>query len=242
MAPLTQLQNFYKATLTIAIPNGTTIGNFYVSVAPTVSAGYLVLSASNSSKREIIYYNAIGSDANGPFVTVPNVGSRGMGGTTAQSHDAQESIRMNVTAQHWADLLTEILTNIPASITALAASIANKADLVINNVFQGLQTFQAKATFNVSPTVPTPSTAQDAANMAYVLSVAMGGTIASGFNAATVTYDSDGRVKTIRDNQLGKNYLISYDSDDNPVKIFDGTSTWRFTYSGDQLAFITKVN
>jgi YD repeat-containing protein len=77
--------------------------------------------------------------------------------------------------------------------------------------------------------------------MAYVLSLVFGGTV-SGFNAMTVNYDALGRVKNVRDNQLGKTYIISYDSGDNPTKIFDGTSTWRINYSGDRVASITKNN
>lgn len=103
-----------------------------------------------------------------------------------------------------------------------------------NNVFSGLNSFTQ------SPQVPTPTTANDAANMSYVLSLVFGGSFVSGFNKMTVNYDTLGRVKNVRDNELGKIYLVSYDSQDNPIKIFDGTSTWRFNYSGDRLVSITK--
>lgn len=104
-----------------------------------------------------------------------------------------------------------------------------------NNIYTGLNTFSK------SPQVPTPSTANDAASMAYVLSLVFGGVFSIGFNKMTVNYDSQERVKNVRDNELGKSYLISYDRQDNPTKIFDGISTWRLNYSGDRLSGITKI-
>ena len=95
----TILQNFYKATIT---KNWTaTTGDFNVSVKPTTSSGWLVVSPNNTTLREIIKYTATGSNAFGDFVTVSNVGDRGLGGTTAQAHTIGETVRMNITAQHW---------------------------------------------------------------------------------------------------------------------------------------------
>jgi YD repeat-containing protein len=102
-----------------------------------------------------------------------------------------------------------------------------------NNVFAGLNSFTQ------SPQVPTPTTANDATNMSYVLSLVFGGVVA-GVNKMTVNYDTQGRVKNVRDNELGKIYIVSYDTQDNPIKIFDGTSTWRLNYSNDRLVSITK--
>jgi hypothetical protein len=76
--PLTSVQNFYKATLSIACGAGA--GKIYVSILPTVSVGYLVFSPSNTSLREIIWYDSIGTDGNGTYVNVPTVGDRGLGG------------------------------------------------------------------------------------------------------------------------------------------------------------------
>ena len=103
-----------------------------------------------------------------------------------------------------------------------------------NNVFTGLNSFTQ------SPQVPTPASANDAASMSYVLSLVFGGGVLSGFNKMTVNYDTLGRVKNVRDNEQGKIYIVTYDIKDNPIKIFDGTSTWRFNYSNDRLVSITK--
>lgn len=110
-----------------------------------------------------------------------------------------------------------------------------KASKVDDNVFLG------DNTFNVSPQVPAPVAANDAVNLAYVLGI-VAGSVITGFNAITISRDNYGRVKSVRDNQLGKIYLISYDANDNPTKIFDGTSTWRFVYTGDVLTSIIKHN
>lgn len=116
--------------------------------------------------------------------------------------------------------------------TKVASFITNL--LSGNNVFTGLNSFTQ------SPQVPTPTTANDAANMSYVLSLVFGGGVVAGINKMTVNYDASGRVKNVRDNELGKIYIISYDTQDNPTKIFDGISTWRFVYSNDRLVAITK--
>lgn len=104
-----------------------------------------------------------------------------------------------------------------------------------NNIYTGLNSFAQ------SPQVPTPSSANDAVSMAYVLSLVFGGIFAVGFNKMSVNYDSQSRPKNIRDNELGKSYLITYDTQDNPTKVFDGVNTWRLNYSGDRLSGITKI-
>lgn len=102
----TQLQNFYKTTITRNW--SATTGDFNVSTKPTISSGWLVVSPNNTTLREIIKYTATGTNAYGDFITVSNIGDRGLGGTTAQTHTIGESVRMNITAQHWADLNADI--------------------------------------------------------------------------------------------------------------------------------------
>lgn len=97
------LQNFYKATITLDWTIGT--GNFYVSTKPTTSDGWLVVSPNNTSTREIVAYNATGTDGNGDYITVS---ARGVGGTTEQTHTIGEPVRMNVTAEYWADMQNDI--------------------------------------------------------------------------------------------------------------------------------------
>ncbi len=111
--------------------------------------------------------------------------------------------------------------------------LATKAPLNGNNTFTGNNTFVA------SPKVPTPSGSNDAVNLAYVLSLVFAGVIV-GFNKITTTYDSQGRVKNVRDNENGLTYLVSYDNNDNPIKIYNGMNTWRINYSGDRAVSITR--
>ena len=100
---LKTLQNFYKATVTTAFDAGTL--KMYVSVLPTPSVGYVVINPSNLSKREIVSYSATGTDGGGDYLTLS---ARGVGGTTDQSHDINEAVRMNITAQHYSEVQDEI--------------------------------------------------------------------------------------------------------------------------------------
>lgn len=100
---LKTLQNFYRATVSRAWAVGT--GNRYVSSLPTPSSGYLVINPSNSTKREIIAYTATGSDGFGNYITVSE---RGIGGTTEQTHAVNEPVRLNFTAEYYADVQTEV--------------------------------------------------------------------------------------------------------------------------------------
>ena len=111
---LNQLQDFYKKT--ISVDCGAGAGNIYVSTKPTVSNGYLVISPTNTALREIIRYTGTGTDTTGDYVTVASVADRGLGGTTAQTHKSGESIRMNITSLHWADLITEMLGKLDTSV------------------------------------------------------------------------------------------------------------------------------
>ena len=107
---ISTIQNFYKETITRAVTlTGAT--NIYVSALPTPDEGYVVISPSSSSLREIVYYTAKGTDSNGTYLTV-TLANRGLGGTTAQTHAIGEPVRMNVTAEHIkeiSDALDEIV-------------------------------------------------------------------------------------------------------------------------------------
>ena len=109
----TTLQNFYKATITRNWSAST--GDFNVSVAPTPTSGWLVISPNNSTLKEIIKYTAVGTNAYGPYITVSE---RGIGGTTAQVHSIGEPIRMNITAEHWAEMQADIDSIIAAGLPA----------------------------------------------------------------------------------------------------------------------------
>lgn len=103
-----QVQDFYKATITQDWSIG--IGNFYVSVKPTITEGWLYVSPNNTSLREQIYYNGTGTDANGDYITITE---RGLGETNEQTHTIGEPIRMNI-GECYIEYLTDAIDDIVA--------------------------------------------------------------------------------------------------------------------------------
>jgi hypothetical protein len=153
----TTLQNFYKQTILIACTSGAT--TIYLTTKPTVSSGYLVISPNNSSLREIVQYTATGTDGTGDFITVS---VRGVGGTTAQSHVVGEPIRMNITAQHWADLNADIATKygtgsvIPTPILSTDASNKAYVDaLAITGTPAATNSLSGRSKLSVASGTPT---------------------------------------------------------------------------------------
>jgi len=121
---ISTIQNFYKETITRAVTlTGAT--NIYVSALPTPSEGYVVISPSSSSLREIVYYTAKGTDSNGTYLTV-TLANRGLGGTTAQTHAIGEPVRMNVTAEH--------IKEISDALDQIAAAGAQDASTVTKGI------------------------------------------------------------------------------------------------------------
>lgn len=125
---LNTLQNFYKATVTDVWETGT--GNRYISVLPTPTSGRLVINPSNTSKREIVEYSAVGTDGNGNYVTLS---ARGVGGTSDQTHDINEPVRMNLTAEDYADVQTE-LTGLQDEIDTLVLQNAPNASTSVKGI------------------------------------------------------------------------------------------------------------
>jgi hypothetical protein len=191
---LKTLQNFYKATVSTAWAAGT--GNRYVSVLPTPTSGTVVINSSNISKREIVDYSAIGTDAGGNYLTLS---ARGIGGTTNQTHAVGESVRMNLTAEMYTAVQTELDLKLDDSQldtdgtlavnsdTKIASQKATKtyADAITTNVttlnaqnvkLTGDQTISSGIkTFVVSPIVPTPTTSTQAASKGYADGLAIAG-------------------------------------------------------------------
>lgn len=104
---LTTLQNFYKVTVARRVATTGAL-NIYVTALPTPSSGWLVISPSNTSLREIVKYSSTGTDANGTYVVISAAGDRGLGGTTAQTHEIGEPVRMNYTSLHHDELIAAI--------------------------------------------------------------------------------------------------------------------------------------
>jgi hypothetical protein len=96
------LQNYFETKVAIDWAIGT--GKRYVTTLPTPTSGWLVVSPNNSTLREIVAYNVVGTDGTGNFVTLTE---RGVGGTTEQTHSVNEAVNMNITAQHWADIYVD---------------------------------------------------------------------------------------------------------------------------------------
>lgn len=171
--PLQILQNFYKQTVAVAWAVGT--GNRYVSALPTPTSGRLTINPADSSKREIVSYSGVGTDGTGTYITLT---ARGLGGTTEQTHSVGEPIRMNITAEHYSDIQTELDLKAP-----------------INS-----------PTFTGTPLVPqTPTASAQAASKAYVDLVAGGsanydqeiidGTTGEALTAGQVAYFKEADAK-----------------------------------------------
>ena len=103
------IQNFYKQTVSQTWETGT--GIRYLSLKPTPSTGWLVISPNNDSLREIIFYSSTGTDGTGDYVDVT---TRGVGGTTEQTHEIGELARMNITAEHF-DQISDAIDQIVAA-------------------------------------------------------------------------------------------------------------------------------
>lgn len=89
------MQDFFTTTLSSAITDGNQL-TIYLNNVPTETEGFLVLDYANSTKREIIFYNAVGAN----HVTCPADG-RGQGNTTAQAHDLGADVRMNMVSGYF---------------------------------------------------------------------------------------------------------------------------------------------
>lgn len=96
-------QDFFKTQVAVRWDT-TGAGNFYISDLPTPTVGYLVINPNSTTKREIVKYSAVGTDINGNYITISASGDRGLGGTTAQTHEIGEAVRMNITSQYWEEL------------------------------------------------------------------------------------------------------------------------------------------
>jgi len=123
---LKTLQNFYKATVATNWATGT--GNRYVTVLPVPTSGTVVINSSDVSKREIVDYSAIGTDAGGNYLTLS---ARGVGGTTNQTHQVGESVRMNITAEMYAAIQTELNAKVDDTQIDTDGTLAADSDTLI---------------------------------------------------------------------------------------------------------------
>lgn len=142
-----QVQDFYKATITQDWSIGT--GIFYVSVKPTITEGWLYVSPNNPALREQIYYNGVGTDGNGDYITVTQ---RGMGTTDEQTHTIGEPIRMNI-GEGYVKYLTDAIEDIVAAGTPDAdTSTAGKVEIATDaQVIAGTDTGETGAKLVATP-------------------------------------------------------------------------------------------
>ncbi len=174
---LKTLENFFKTTISTAWGTGT--GNRYIAVLPTASTGRLVINPANSTKREIIEYSAKGTDGGGNYITVS---VRGVGGTTDQTHDINEPVRSNITAEVITDIQTELDlklddTQLDTDGTLAANSDTKVASQKATKTYADLRLLKAGDTMTGALILNTssPSTALQAASKGYVDGVAVSG-------------------------------------------------------------------
>ncbi|MHA1401171.1 MAG: hypothetical protein ACTSQE_12550 [Candidatus Heimdallarchaeaceae archaeon] len=164
----------------------------YVSNNPTTTSGWLVINPGHATQREIVEFDGIGTDGSGDYVTLV---ARGVGGTTEQSHEVSEPVRMNITAEMWAAIEASASTGIPLtyldtdgtlaanSDTKLATQKATKTyvDAEISTLDSekvgttGNESIDGVKTFTESPIIPAPTTDSQAATKKYADDLAIAG-------------------------------------------------------------------
>jgi len=182
---MTVLQNFYEETITASLATGT--GKMYVSGKPIADAtsGWVVINPGNTSRREIVAFDAIGTDGSGDFI---ELSERGVGGTTEQTHEVGEPVRLNITAEHWKDLVDLVDAAIPDSFIDTDGTLAADSDEKIPSqkaiktysdntkiAIEGNQDVNGVKTFSESPIVPEPTTDSQAATKKYADDIAVAG-------------------------------------------------------------------
>lgn len=154
------VQNFYKQTLLLDWTIG--LGNFYVSVKPQKSTGWLVISPNNSTLREIVKYTGTGTDTNGDYVTISQ---RGVGGTTEQTHTVGEPIRQNITAEYLDDINTQIASIVASGV--VNANTTTMGGVEIATLAEALADTDVGGTGANLVALPSSITAKIKANMKF---------------------------------------------------------------------------
>lgn len=168
---LTPLQNFYKQTVSRRWAT-TGAGNFYVSVKPTTSYGWLVVNPANSSLREIVKFSATGTDINGDYITIADAADRGLGGTTAQTHEVREPVRMNFTSLH----LDEMNTTIDAIVAGGAPDASTTTKGLAEQATSAQVTANTETGESGAPLFVNPSNAPELVSSAITIETTTGTT------------------------------------------------------------------
>lgn len=248
---LNQLQDFYKQT--IITPCGAGAGKIYVSAEPVPVNGYLVISPSNQVLREVVRYTGKGTDSGGAYVTIANGSDRGLGGTSAQSHAIGESIRMNITAEHWADLIAEITgyapTNNPTFTGHVHVPTPTDADDAVNKAYVDTQgfvkagdntVFTGLNTFTQSPKVPDAVNQDEPATLKQLMDAALNG-VDAGLNYFDVLYHPvNGRLVSVHDNVKGKTYVFTYNRLGLVQSVTDGKQRWYVNRTASKVISVVR--
>ncbi len=125
-------ENFFATKLYTAIDATTT--TITLETVPTVSPGHLVIESRNATNREIIKYTGItGNQVTGV--------TRGVGGTSAKTHEKNALVEMNVVAQDLQDAL-----NAPDNLAQYASEIGG--DFIVSRTGVVAQTTGLTASFS----------------------------------------------------------------------------------------------
>ena len=183
-----QFQNFFVTKLREACD--ATATTIYVDTVPTITEGTLVLEYANSTKHEIIHFTGV----SGYGLTGC---TRGLEGTTAQSHSAGTDVRQNLTAGIIDKIINGVITteNIANSAVTTAkiknyAVTADKIDFKTLNKNYLLWQISEQLNLNSGTHTLCEFTVQKAGR--YAIQGVIGGTTSSENNYCMIAVKKNG--------------------------------------------------
>lgn len=120
-----QFQNFYVTKLREACD--ATATTIYVDTVPAITEGTLVLEYANSTKHEIIHFTGV----SGYGLTGC---TRGLEGTTAQSHSAGTDVRQNLTAGIIDKIINGVITTENIANSAVTTAKINNGAVTADKI------------------------------------------------------------------------------------------------------------
>lgn len=120
-----QFQNFYVTKLREACD--ATATTIYVDTVPAITEGTLVLEYANSTKHEIIHFTGV----SGYGLTGC---TRGLEGTTAQSHSAGTDVRQNLTAGMIDKIINGVITTENIANSAVTTAKINNGAVTADKI------------------------------------------------------------------------------------------------------------
>lgn len=120
-----QFQNFFVTKLREACDSVAT--TIYVETVPSITEGTLVLEYANSTKHEIIHFTGV----SGYGLTGC---TRGLEGTTAQSHSAGTDVRQNLTAGMIDKIINGVITTENIANSAVTTAKINNGAVTADKI------------------------------------------------------------------------------------------------------------